>query len=255
VQESKEELEREINETPYFALTGEENAAARETEKTKLILTILNYCRKYWYEQTPGKWLQCDETYNIENEVYETITNCLKPGVFDPDRGTPFLHYLKAAIENAINKSILYTQKRNQQEKKYIVKQSNELKILSEHKDDEDLLRSISNDFYDLLGFINNVFKTEQERVKPYLRALFTLELLKTRTSIENLPRDYECINYDFFDKYSNELEIPSQKAVAADFGRSETDASRTIHTFYKKLMLVPEIKKMLRGYVFKSEK
>jgi hypothetical protein len=255
VQKSKEELEREINETPYFTLTGEENSAARETEKNKLALTILDYCRKYWYEQTSDKWEEYNDTYNIESEVDMAIIGCLKSGVFDPNSGIPFLHYLKRSIKHAINRAVSYIEKKKTQEKDYIIKESNELKSLLESKDDDDLPRSTPGNICDLLGAINNVFKEKQERVKPYLRKLFTLELLKIRTSIENLPRGYECIDYDFFDKYSNELEIPSQKTVAADFGKDESDASRTIHTFYEKLKLIPEIGKMPRGHVFESEK
>jgi hypothetical protein len=44
-------------------------------------------------------------------------------------------------------------------------------------------------------------------------------------------------------DTYKNELELPAQKKVAASFGKSETDASRTLGGFNE--LIIPEIKKL----------
>jgi hypothetical protein len=217
---SKEKLEREINETPYFTLLEDKDSAVRETAKNKLVLAIFDYCRNYWYSQ-PSKWTKLNKKYQIESEVGLEIMGCLKPGVFNPEKGKHFIHYLKRSIKNAINRC----KKRYFRDNKSI---DDTTPAENEKKEDAFIQK------HDILNVIDKVFKSKQERIKPYLRALITLEILKAE--FETLPDGYECIDYTFFEKYSNGLKKPTQKEVAKDFGRDETDASRTINRFYKSL-------------------
>jgi hypothetical protein len=249
---SKAELEKEINETRYFALTRDDAASARETEKAKLFLAVLSYCRNYWYA-SPGKW---NKNYGeIEGEVYETFIACLKPGVFDPNAGTPFLKYLKTSIYN-LKVKVLSKEGKIQKNEKSDCDYKSQLGADSEdcfsiidtiespeyNKEASDAVASEQN-VRDILNVIDEKFRNKQERVKPYLRTLLTLQHFQAIGSIENFPRDYECIDYAFLDTYKNELELPAQKEVAASFGKSETDASRTLGGFNE--LIIPEIKKL----------
>jgi hypothetical protein len=248
LRKSKEELEREINETPYFTLTNDRDSAARETAKNKLVLAIFDYCKNYWYS-SPGKWATINDKYQIKSEIGMVITECLIPGRFDPDKGIPFTHYLNTSIKNAIKrcKKGDFQDNENRDDGDNWDKPIPEIENIEAPKSKKEEAGALiqKQTIHNILSEIDKMFKNRQDRVKPYLRALLTLKMLKLLDSIESLPSGYEFIDYGFFEKYSKENKLPTQKEVAALFGRDETDASRTLSKFSKRIE--HEIKKTIQ--------
>jgi hypothetical protein len=77
------------------------------------------------------------------------------------------------------------------------------------------------------LETVEKAFLERQERIRPRLRALWTLKCFDTLAGIDLSGKKYAWIDYDLLGKYRNAEKLPAQKEVAALFGKSEQAASR----------------------------
>jgi len=224
---TKERWEEEINRlgASYASLTGENLKAPRDAVKRDLIAKVFGYCKDHVYHQKT-------EDYGLEIAV--CVRSCLTS--FDPARGTPFLHYLKAGLARAVRKAEA-GEARHQREvdRAYRHNQDGEavpifdgLPAVSATPEEELLQKDERSR---LLDTVERVFSGKQERVKPYLKKLLAVEY-------------YDAIVYDGFhkpyafydmavvkDAYSKRA-LPTQKEIAASFGKLEQDASRALRKF-----------------------
>jgi len=237
---SKAELEREINASRYFSIAGEGMEAALAAEKRRLIDSILEYCRNYWYaspQRSGGLFLE------KSGEMYETITACLKPGRFKPDSGVPFVHYLRRAIGHAIHRD---SGEPDDKERQFYENQDEEGSVFSEvetlespYESPDAALRAIERRQFLLqtLDLIDEEYKSLQERCRtPYRQTLLTEQYRDIISAVENLPTGYTFINYNWLKDYPCAKEAPSMTEIAAMFGKLLPDASRLVKNFNVKI-------------------
>ena len=226
---SKEQLENEINGTIYFSIKGDNTEALRKTELYKLSALVFEYCNKYMYAREKAS------DYGLE--IHKCTMSCLK--IFIAEKGIPFLHYLKAALSKSIKKAERREKDiTNKVEQDYIhVKEGSECSLIDIQSSpfpapDEELVTKET--IITGLEIIEDVFKSKQERIKPYLRKLVTREFFEAITHFTGRYSfvDIEMVKNARFNKDS----LPSQKEIAEMFGRHEADASRTINKFIKEV-------------------
>jgi hypothetical protein len=272
VAKSKEKLEEEINATPFFSIKGDRMDAARRTAEYKLVENIWDYCKNYWFNN-PGKsrwWFK-----EHAGEIDEAITNCLKTGNFNPQKGTPFINYLKRSISNEIKEA----EKKNARETELInrawhdsVGEDGKGWIqIEETKEGEEgsRLKNPARTYPDhvvkdydpiivqcILDIVEKGFNQKPEKRKPELRKYLTLEwfdllsVLKAWDVLDEFGRK-EFIDYEMLEKYKSELKLPARKSIAGGFftkqgkPKTEQDASRTLNDFIKEIK--PQLAEGLR--------
>jgi hypothetical protein len=222
--EIKKELENKINNSPYFTITGENMQAAKDTAYIELIEAIWKYYKDY-------RCLTKDESleYYVKYayEIDEAILACLEPGIFHPERGTPFIHYLNTSIKHRIDRrKITYG-------KECSLFGTVEAPCFYENFDEA----IVNNDLISrCFATIDEVFKNMQERVQPYRRMLVTLEFIDALADIADLNQNYSFIDYEMLEAYKTDKKKPTQRSIADKFNRNESDASRTLSEFMEKI-------------------
>jgi hypothetical protein len=227
---SREQLEKEIDGTIYFSITGDNTEALRKTELYKLSALVFEYCKRFVY-------VKSEKASQYGMEIYNCTKNCLNN--FSLEMEVPFLNYLNAALSRTIKTA-------EQREKNTIKKlgqdhmqtqEGKEYSIIDiqnspfQNPEEESVLKE---EIIAELEAINSVFIDEQERVKPYLKKLITREYFDyiIRFFSEYSFVDTEMVKTVLLYKGA----LPSQKEIAALFKRHEADASRTINKFKKKV-------------------
>ena len=103
------------------------------------------------------------------------------------------------------------------------------------------------SEFKQVLCGFDNQFAREQERVKPYLSALLTRQILNeienAKIDSKQIPELFENCTFtkterarDILNRFLFDRKMMTQEEVAAMFGRDKTDASRTMRNFLHKL-------------------
>jgi hypothetical protein len=88
----------------------------------------------------------------------------------------------------------------------------------------------------EILDGFNEVFSQTQERVKPYLSRLLSAKYYDAALEARKLKKEYPFFDYKEIAIWSRERTIPNQKDIAESWKRNETDASRTIEKFEKRV-------------------
>jgi hypothetical protein len=86
------------------------------------------------------------------------------------------------------------------------------------------------------LDVFNEVFTKTQERIKPYLRLLISMKYFEAAIEAQKLQKQYPFFDYTEIALWAKEKKLPGQKDIAQKWGRTESDASRTIEKFEKKV-------------------
>jgi hypothetical protein len=230
------ELEREINEIAvlYSSITGENVEVLKETEQLKLFNRVFEYCKKYMYKKRKDE-LGFTEADNHALEIYNCVKTCSEN--YKPESGE-FLRYfkrsIKFAIRTVINKGIMDTTGNENYLSEISEKEFNDIES-NMPKPGEKFFLAIETE--ELLDAVEAVFCQKQDRVKPYLRALLTVELYDAIIQF-NFRKHYSFVDMSIIKTaLRNRGQVPLQKEIAKSFGKEhETDASRTIHKFFKKL-------------------
>jgi hypothetical protein len=93
-----------------------------------------------------------------------------------------------------------------------------------------------SESLIEILDVFNEVFRQTQERVKPYLSELLSAKYYEDALKAQELKKEYPFFDYEKIGKWSSEKKAPNQKGIAETWNKNETDASRTIEKFEKKV-------------------
>jgi hypothetical protein len=250
LKKSKEELEKAINESLYFTIPSDSNMeAARESAKGKLVTDIWDYCRYYWYasqEKSMQIFEECDD------KVFTCIFDCIRN--FSADKGV-FLNYLKKAISHLTHEfqmdetikiyyELDHIQNDSDGEEHSVIEET----VPSHYKESEEVMPETINT-EKLLDAIEVHFTKKLDSIKPYLQKLLTLKLFDALTLIPNLKQNYSFVDYDMLKKYTSVEYTPTQKDIAAPFDKLESDASRTLRNFLKKIANKAEIKEIAKEF------
>jgi hypothetical protein len=256
---SKNLLEEEINETPFFSARGDRMAAARSTAEYKLVRNIWDYCKNYWYGN-PGRSKEWFEKYN--GEIDEAIVNCLKPGNFNPEKRIPFINYLKRAIHNEISEAKMKETREIERDSDPVIKNSEGEEVLlvenlEPHYQDPG---GTVNDELEIIRYYLDVIEKEfirkPDKIKTELKKYITLLLfdplskLKARKELDKFGQK-EFIDYEMLEKYKSDRKLPTQKSIAGSFltkrgnPKTESSASRTLNNFIRAIK--PRFEDVLR--------
>jgi hypothetical protein len=93
-----------------------------------------------------------------------------------------------------------------------------------------------SESLIEILDVFNDVFSQKQERVKPYLSRLLSAKYYEAAVEARELKKEYSFFDYKEIAMWSREKNVPTQKDIDEGYSRSETDASRTIEKFEKRV-------------------
>ena len=216
------ELEQKINNSLFFQPREENMEAVRSKEKAKLVLNLWKLSQYYWPKNR----------HKDENEylsiINNTILRCMER--FEPGKGV-FTHYFKNQAKFAIKNWIRKVQKTNEQERNYIKATTDN--VFAHCHADETVEKNESDlNMITYLEVIEQVFLGKQERVKPWLRTLWTRKCFNALAGLDLPDRRYNWIDYEFLEKYKKTKKITNQKEIAALYGRVEQDASRAIRQF-----------------------
>lgn len=88
----------------------------------------------------------------------------------------------------------------------------------------------------ELLDIFNEVFNKTQERVKPYLRQLLSAKYFEAAVEAQKLNKNYPFFDYKTIKTRAIGQNISTQKEIAEKWRRDESDASRTIEKFEKRV-------------------
>jgi DNA-binding MarR family transcriptional regulator len=88
----------------------------------------------------------------------------------------------------------------------------------------------------EVLDIFNEVFNKTQERVKPYLRQLLSAKYYEAAVEAQKLNKDYPFFDYKTIKTRAIGQNISTQKEIAEKWRRDESDASRTIEKFEKRV-------------------
>jgi hypothetical protein len=223
---SREQLEAEINMTPYFSITGDNTEALKKSELYKLSAMIFEYCKRFMYSRN-------DKAAQYGAEIYSCTINCLKN--FKPEQSPSFLNYLKVALSRNI-KNAEYRENKTKQKFNGNFVRTDENEYYSIIDNSPSRLGSPEEELtekemiLDELGIVDDVFISKQDRVKPYLKKLISREYYD---KIVRFFKVYSFIDLEMVkNTVLNKGALPSQKEIAESFGRHEADASRTLHKF-----------------------
>jgi hypothetical protein len=87
----------------------------------------------------------------------------------------------------------------------------------------------------EILDVFDAVFAKTQERIKPYVRQLISAKYFEAALEARKLRKQYFFFDYAEIALWAKEKKVPGQKDIAKKYGRTESDASRTIEKFEKK--------------------
>jgi hypothetical protein len=228
------DLELEINNSPFFTLSGANTEAARSTAKSKLWLNLLKLSEYIWYKK---KNLDEDKYVSV---IHETIIKCLEK--FDHEKGV-FTYFFKNQVKFAFDNWDRKELNTNKREKKYA---QNENMYENTQSQSDEIIENTENlrIMTEYLEVIEQTFKGKQDRVKPYLRTVWTHICFDILLNIDIFDTNYTWIDYDFLKKYMNEAKKPTQRKVAAMHDRVEQDISRSIRQFRK--LIAPKLRKII---------
>jgi len=217
------ELEQQINTSPFLNTFNENMEAVRDKEKAKLVRNLWNLSQYYWPKD---KFNDEDDYHSIIND---TILRCMKR--YQPEKGI-FTNYFKNQAKFAIRNWIRENHKKDKREKNYIKTSSNDefdqghpKEVFENKKSDYKITQ--------YLDIIEQAFIKKQERVKPWLRTLWTLLCFDGLIETIILDKSYSWIDYDFLEKY-RKTRKPTQRKLAFEHGRKEQDLSRSKKQFQK---------------------
>jgi hypothetical protein len=88
----------------------------------------------------------------------------------------------------------------------------------------------------EILLAINEEYASCQERSKPIISAYLTVALRNEFEKLELNLSTCEFIDQRIIDEYSSTGRFPTQREIAAGFGKNEASISRTIRNFFDKL-------------------
>jgi hypothetical protein len=218
---TKEQLEKEINESRYFSLLGPDMEAAKTAEKRRLIDAIIDWCRYYWYDSADRS---LEMFHSKSGEIFETVQACLKPGLFDPAKGAPLVHYLRASIGHIIRRQ---DKTKERLFKEFVDddggKTSEEDTFRSHYGAPEDALSRKETQalLTGALDIIDADFKAQQKRCQTkYQQIILTEQYRDLISGVERLRDDYAFIDYDWLEKYPDGKDAPSITEAAAMFGK-----------------------------------
>lgn len=225
------ELEQNINNSIFFSISGENVESLRNTAKTKLVFDLLEYGKFYWSIAKHG------------DAVHDAILYCMEK--FSNEKGI-FTDFFKNRVKFEIINSIKTEKKDNYFYADPVLGVDDDgieftffdTKEFAQNNVEQKIEKDIScQEMAAYFEIIERSFLELQDRVKPMLRAYWTLRSFDALISI-NLPdyRRYTWIDYDFLEKYRCAEKTPTQKEVAASFNRSEQDASRAINKFIERI-------------------
>jgi hypothetical protein len=240
---TKEELEREINETAaaYFAIAGENMESLKKTAQLKLFSCVFDYCKKYMYSNKNEFGLEEAGVYFFE--IHQCVERCIKN--YNPAAGK-FLHYflrsVKFVIREARNKEIHEDNKTISFDGASEDDSSVAAQKASNLPDPHDELASFMETEI-VFDAIERLFCKKQERVKRYLSALITARCCDALLQF-GFRKRYAFVSMPVIRAtMKNRGQAPSQKEIAEYFNREEADASRTAHKFFVEVRR--EIEKM----------
>jgi hypothetical protein len=87
-----------------------------------------------------------------------------------------------------------------------------------------------------LLSKIENAYLTCQERQKPLLSAMMTIKICEVVCSYNISVETYSFVNKEIIETYIKCGTLPTQREIAARFGKNEASVSRSVATFTQKL-------------------
>jgi hypothetical protein len=228
---SREQLEREINGTIYFSITGDNTEALRKSELYKLSALVFEYCNKYVYVKS-GKASKFGE------EIFNCTRDCLNN--FKPEKEVPFVHYLNAALSRSIRKAEFREENAVQKLGQDCIQtqKGKKFSLLSNQRSslqnpEEEIIKK--EEIMEELDTVEKVFRNKQDRVKKlYLRKLVTHEYFD---KIVRFLGTYSFVDMEMVKNVLlNKKALPSQKEIAETFGKLEADASRTINKFKREV-------------------
>jgi len=227
---TREQIESEINGTIYFSIMGDNIEALRKSELYKLSALVFEYCKRFMY-------VKGEKASNYGEEIYICTKDCLNN--FKPEMNVPFIHYLNTALSRRIKKAEFHEEKtilklgqeytRTQEGKEYSLLDNQSSSFLNP---EEEIIKK--EEIIAELETVETVFRSKQERVKPYLKKLATREYFE---KIVRFIGTYSFVDTEMVKNvFLNIKALPSQKEIAKKFGRVEADASRTINKFKKEV-------------------
>jgi hypothetical protein len=235
LRKNKTELEQAINKSPLFTVSAE-NWSARDKAKAALMNDLWEYCkdRPVHSGNTESKTYR---DYGLE--VWQAMTSSISH--FDPNKGKSFLHFFNAYCKRFLEKELYRSEFKTSRDGCFI---SPEMIDQIEDSDNE-YHRAMPGPegtlekkktprlVTEYLEIIEKAFLEKQKRIQSRLRTLWTFRCFNALLSIDLSGKKYAWIDYDFLDKYQNVEELPTQKEVAALYGKSEQAASRDLASLY----------------------
>ena len=234
-------LEDNINNSPYFSITGDNMEAARATALNKLAKDLLDYGKHYWTRYEYDEHDERDEHIDgipywkmkkilYKDVVAETMTKCIKN--YNPERAC-LTNYFKNQVKYAIlNKYKEYKKKTNRQ-KKYIANEFSE-ELDSLHTDDfiEKLIFSLIQ--ARILDIFEQAFlELNLEKTRARFPTILTRRCFKGLAGMTLPDKRYQWIDYTFLEKYKEDPEaLPTQKELATMLGLDETTISHDVGIF-----------------------
>ena len=214
------ELEQTINNSPFFSILEENMEAVRDKEKAKLVLNLWKLSQHYW---SKNKFQDENDYLSVIND---TILRCMER--YQPEKGI-FTHFFKNQVKFALNNWIKKEHKMAAKERNFI--KTNSGFAQNNTRETEENLKS-HHQMTEYLDVIEQAFIGKQERVKPWLRTLWTRKCFNVLAGINFPDKHYTWIDYEFLEKYRGLKKLPNQREIAAIYGRVEQDASRAIRQF-----------------------
>jgi hypothetical protein len=87
---------------------------------------------------------------------------------------------------------------------------------------------------------IDEVYKNQQDRSKPLLSGLLTVQLIKELEDVQFIEKvipEITFIDYNIYNCFKNDTAVlPAARDIAAEHGVSEQSASRTFNVFLEKV-------------------
>ena len=218
------ELEDTINNSSFFSTFDENTEAVRATAKAKLVLDLWKLSQHYWPK------VKFEEDYF--SVINDTILRCMER--FKPEKAI-FTNFFK----NQVKFAIMNQEKKEQKEK--FVQTNNDDEFADVYTNETIENNESFSSMTAYLDVIEHAFIKKQDRVKPWLRTLWTRKCFNALAEIDFPDKEYTWIDYEFLEKYRKIKKIPSQKEIAAIYGRVEQDASRAIRQFRE--LVEPQLK------------
>ena len=113
-----------------------------------------------------------------------------------------------------------------------------EISLLDTVVSDDDVCGEIisAESSKELLDQVESVFCELQERQKPVVSAMMTIRICKIICDNAISIEGYSFIDREIITDYIRKNYIPTQRDIAARFGKNEASISRTVREFVEKL-------------------